>query len=207
MEKILRRNAKLVDITIFEDCNLEAYESIPIVFEVRSRLDLDELVASRGQGFLEHAVDPWWKDYDQCEEDRPSVLLSRFDSQSWGVLAAFHNGRRVGGAIIAWKSREFDMLQGRDDLAVVADLRVHPDWRGMGVGRKLFDAAVSWARERHCKGLHVETQDTNVAACRFYSAMGCELLSAAPKGYGDLIDEAKLVWCLCLKAKNADKPP
>jgi hypothetical protein len=42
--------------------------------------------------------------------------------------------------------------------------------------------------------LEVETQNNNVAACRFYAAMGCELRSIDRLAYPDLPDEAQLVW-------------
>ena len=38
------------------------------------------------------------------------------------------------------------MLEGRDDLAVFWALRVHPDYRGEGIGHQLFKAAVAWAK-------------------------------------------------------------
>jgi GNAT superfamily N-acetyltransferase len=37
------------------------------------------------------------------------------------------------------------MLEGRDDLAVLWALRVHPDYRSEGVGHQLFKAAVARA--------------------------------------------------------------
>jgi len=38
----------------------------------------------------------------------------------------------------------------------------------MGLGTKLIDVAVQWTKNGGMPGLMLETQDTNLAACRFY---------------------------------------
>lgn len=174
--------------------DLAAYESVSISFRMDSRVDLRQLIDTNGAAIIETPTQPRWKDYDESEEDRPSALPSRFDAANWGVLAAYEGNQRIGGAIIAIKTPGFDMLQGRDDLAVIVDFRIAKGFRGKGIGKALFRAAKDWAHQAGCSELHVETQDTNVAACRFYRAMGCALVSADPKGYGKEIDEAKLIW-------------
>jgi hypothetical protein len=58
------------------------------------------------------------------------------------------------------------MLNGRNDLAVLWDVRVHPEYRGRGVGHRLFTAAAEWARTRDCRVLKIETQNINAPACR-----------------------------------------
>lgn len=50
-----------------------------------------------------------------------------------GVLSAFDGPSRVGGAVVAWRTPGADMLEGRDDLAVLWDIRVHPEYRGRGI--------------------------------------------------------------------------
>ena len=67
------------------------------------------------------------------------------------------------------------MLEGRHDLAVLWDIRVAPSSRRRGVGAALFCAATEWAAATGYQELKVETQNVNVAACRFYGRHGCEL--------------------------------
>jgi len=89
------------------------------------------------------------------------------------------------------------MLNGRGDLAALWDLRVHPDWRGRGVGKALFARATSWARQQGCTQLKVETQNVNVRACRFYADRNCELRMIdrdAYAGHAQVGREAKLYW-------------
>lgn len=83
------------------------------------------------------------------------------------------------------------MLRGRRDLAVLWDLRVTQGCRS-GAGAALFGAATAWARERGCRALEVETQQINVAACRFYQRMGCSLAAVDRFAYVDLPEETQL---------------
>ncbi len=92
------------------------------------------------------------------------------------------------------------MLGGRDDLAVLWDIRVHPDWRGQGVGRRLFGRVVDWSRRRDCTQLKIETQNINVGACRFYGAQGCHLDGIIRGAYAEpaIAHEVMLLWWLDL---------
>ncbi|MHB8636927.1 MAG: GNAT family N-acetyltransferase [Fimbriimonadaceae bacterium] len=173
---------------------LAAYETVPISFEIRSRVDLEILRATSGATIAEIPTAARWKDYDAHARDRPTALAARFDMSSWLILSAFDEGGRRGGIIVAHNTPGCDMLDGRRDLAVPFDLRVDPAARGRGIGRTLFAYGVKWAQARGCTELRVETQDVNVAACRFYRAMGCELFSARAQGYGPELDEAMLIW-------------
>ena len=173
---------------------LAAYEAVRIAFEVRSRVNLDLLRSSNGATITEIPVIPRWKDYDECAEDRPTALPARFDMSNWLIVSAFESDRRLGGMIVAWNTPGCDMLEGRSDIVVLFDVRVHPAARGQGVGRLLFEYVVAWARTHACVELRVETQDVNVGACRFYRAMGCELHSVQEGAYGPELDEAMIIW-------------
>ncbi len=163
--------------------NLEAYARIPIAFTSASRLDLSAL---RERRLLEIPIDPFVKDYDALS--RPSRWPEEFDVHNWTLLLT--DG---GAATVAWNTPGVDLLEDRADLAVLWDLRVEPRRRGKGVGRALVEAAIEWAIERGCREMKVETQDINVAACRFYAAMGFILSEIVPGAYPGL-DEAMLLW-------------
>ncbi|OQA34163.1 MAG: TDP-fucosamine acetyltransferase [Betaproteobacteria bacterium ADurb.Bin341] len=60
-------------------------------------------------------------------------------------------------------------------FAHVEDIEVDAAHRNRGVGGLLMDAAVNWARERGLRGVSLETQDNNLAACRFYLKYGFRL--------------------------------
>ncbi len=167
--------------------DLSTYSQIPIAFRGRSRLDLDALIHGR---FVEVPIEPFTKDYDQLES--PSEWPRRFDVQNWVRLDA-----EGGSVVVAWNTPGVDMLEERDDLAVIWDIRVRPEQRGKGIGRTLVQAAEAWAREKTCTELKVETQDNNVAACLFYKTMGFQLKEIVPNAYPGL-EEAMLLWRKCL---------
>ena len=174
---------------------LPEYGLVPIAFWVRSRLRVELVHGGLGGVLLvEEQVDPYLKDYDDIRGEGPAYWLETFDLSRWGVLSAFEGSQRIGGAVVAWNTPAANMLEGRDDLAALWDLRVHPEHRGRGIGHQLFDCAVAWARGRRCSWFKVETQNINVPACRFYARQGCELGAINLHAYGDASDEAQLLW-------------
>ena len=148
-----------------------------------------------GIRLTEAAVEkPWVKDYDAIKGEGPTRWARRFDVSSWGLIAAYETDRRIGGAVIAFNTAGVHMLEARTDIAVLWDLRVQPDMRSAGVGSALFRAAEAWSIRRGCRTLKVETQNTNVPACRFYAHMGCSLGAMNRFAYPDLADETQLLW-------------
>ena len=73
--------------------------------------------------------------------------------------------------------------EGRNDLAVLPDIRVAPARRGRGLGSQLFSAACGWARDQGLRQLKIETQNINVQACRFYARQDCELRAIHRHGF------------------------
>jgi ribosomal protein S18 acetylase RimI-like enzyme len=89
----------------------------------------------------------------------------------------------------------------RPDLAVLWDIRVHPDYRRQGIAAQLFSSAVAWAQAKGCDQLGLETQNVNVPACRFYASQGCQLAAIHRYGYAGcpgVAHEALLLWYLDL---------
>lgn len=173
---------------------LEAYVTVPIAFEVRSILDVTPR-ATGGFACIERSVEPYLKEYES-----PETVRDSFDISKWGMVTAHVGGLRAGGALIAFDTPEMTILDGRNDLAVLWDLRVAPGYRGRGIGTALFRAAEKWAEERGCRELKVETQNINVPACTFYAHRGCELRAARPFAYVNFPDEVQLLWYKTLNA-------
>lgn len=172
------------------------YADVPIAFEVGSVLDIADAGHRPGEFMLtERGLDsPYVKDYDAIEGEEPARWATRFDVSNWGLLAARAEGRRVGGAVVAFDTPGLDMLEGRRDMAVLWDIRVSPEARGRGVGSALFRAAEAWAAARGCQQLKVETQNINVGACRFYARQGCVLAAVHRFAYPGLPDEVQMLW-------------
>ena len=176
---------------------LDEYARIPIAFEVRAVFDVELVQAGLGGICLrEHSVPPYVKDYDRL--DAPLTWPARFDLTHWNIFLALDiAGQPLGGAVLAWKTPGLDMLEGRQDLSVLWDIRVMPGKRRQRVGQQLFRHAVARSKEHGCTQMKIETQNINVSACRFYAAQGAQLGDIrrfAYRGEPALAGEVQLNW-------------
>ena len=177
---------------------------VPIRFRVTSVLRIEEVDGGFG-GFRlveETLEEPYVKDYDAYDPDEFTNLPKQFDLLHWAFFIAFDGDAPVGAATVAFDTPGLDMLEGRKDLAVLWDIRVHPDRRGEGIGAALFDRVVDWSRERGCVALKIETQNVNVRACRFYAKMDCRLRAIDRFAYARdprVAHETMLLWQLDLR--------
>ena len=64
------------------------------------------------------------------------------------------------------------MLKWWNQFGYVEDLVVNPEYRGLGIGRKLLERGIQWAHENNFPGVMLETQDDNVPACTLYQSCG-----------------------------------
>jgi GNAT superfamily N-acetyltransferase len=168
------------------------YARVPIAFMVEKVLEVSEAEGSTPVLSERKIAVPYVKDYDRVEH--PTTWPARFDVSRWGVLAAVNGEQRLGGAIIAVDTPGLALLDGRADLALLWDIRVSPGARRKGIGSALFDAVEQWARSRNCREVRVETQNTNLIACRFYERQGCELEVVNRRAYLEMPEEIQLLW-------------
>ena len=190
-----------------EISGLPAYASIPISYRVESLFRIEAVDHGLG-GFRlsEEKVDlPYLKDYDAggCDgsPETPLDWPRLFDISSWGIFMAYDGENPLGGAAVALHTAGVNMLEDRQDLAMLWDIRVRPENRGQGIGRQLFRRSASWAAAQGCRQLKIETQNVNVPACRFYARQGCELGGINCFGYAgcpSVAHEAMLLWYLDL---------
>ena len=183
--------------------NLTQYATVPMRLNVQSVFQIvpiDEGLG--GLALKEEKLDkPYVKDYDTDVGNAPSLWAGQFDLQNWGIFLGVEDGQSVAGMAIAYRTADHDLCEGRDDLAVLWDMRVHPDYKKRGLGTQLFQHGVLWAREQGCKQLKIETQNINVPACRFYAKQGCHLGSIHQYAYSatpQVQHEAMLLWYLDL---------
>jgi len=175
---------------------LGEYARISIAFTVDRILEVTLAHGGLGGIVLTETpvADPYVKDYDAIKGAGPTRWARHFDVSNWGLTWAHRDGARAGGAVIAFRTPGVHMLSGRDDVAVLWDIRVAPGQRGTGVGSALFRAAEGWAAARGCGWLKIETQNVNAAACRFYQRMGCTLGAVDRFAYPELPGEVQLLW-------------
>ncbi|HET9088736.1 MAG TPA: GNAT family N-acetyltransferase [Acidimicrobiales bacterium] len=176
--------------------SLREHAEIPIAYLVDKILEVS--VSDGGLGGIilqERAVDaPYIKDYDAIKGEGPTRWPKRFDVTNWGLIAVYESGTRVGGAVIAFKTPNLEMLGEESGVAALWDIRIRPDVRHSGIGSFLFRAVREWARARGCTQIRIETQNVNLPACHFYAGMGCVLESIKRFAYPELPEEAQILW-------------
>lgn len=175
---------------------LHEYARIPITFTVDRVLDVTTGDDGEGRFALsERRLDvPYEKNYDGIAGEGPLQWAPRFDLSNWALFVAWIANRTVGGATVALDTPGLTMLEGRRDLALLWDIRVTPDARRRGVGSALFQKVEAWAQLHGCRQLKIETQNTNVRACRFYERQGCRLQQIHRTAYPDFPEEVQLLW-------------
>jgi GNAT superfamily N-acetyltransferase len=184
-----------INICVDQSSVLSDYADIPIAFEIRHFLEVVPIESKSEFLLKERPVKiPFVKDYDAIPGAHPSEWAAQFDVSAWGFLSAQVSGNCVGRAAIATKTPSLAILGPSDDVALLWDIRVAPEFRGNGVGSALFGTAKAWAERQGCRELKVETQNINVAACRFYEKQGCKLVAVNSRVYDGLPDELQLIW-------------
>ena len=98
------------------------------------------------------------------------------------------------GAVLIIDDPAIDLLGDDPACALLWDLRVAPHVRTQGIGSALLQAAAYEATRRGARALCVETQQVNVAACRFYLRHGFRVKRATPGAYAQFPNEIQLVW-------------
>ena len=175
---------------------LPEYARVPIVFTVDRVLDVT--IRDDGPSRFELSERrlgvPYEKDYDAIAGAAPLQWPQQFDLSKWAFFVARVANRIVGGAAVAFDAAGLTMLEGRRDLAILRDIRVAPDARGRGIGSALFQRVEARAQLHGCRQIEIETQNTNVRACRFYEQQGCRLQAIHRGAYLQFRDEIQLLW-------------
>ena len=188
---------KQVDKTYFKQ-----YDSLPMRVNVTSYYMVKKL--NRGLGgfmIVETPVEPYVKDFCICEDESVTRWDKQFDISNWAFFMAFDGERPIGAATVASRTEEIKMLAGRNDLAVLWDIRVDGDYKEQGVGQILFDMATKWSREHNLVQMKIECQNNNVPAVKFYHKQGAILSMVDEYAYynePEFRHETQFIWYLDL---------
>jgi ribosomal protein S18 acetylase RimI-like enzyme len=178
--------------------NADIYDSIEMKVDVREIYEVlfDNL---NGVSFHKKAVEPYIKDFTQWENY--SSWKQQFDISNWYFYVAFDEGNPIGGAILCHHTPEIHMLEGRDDLGVLWDIRVNSIYKHQGIGQNLFNMVREKAKALGLKQLKIECQNNNVPAVDFYLKQGAHIGVIHKYAYfkeKDISDEVQLLMYLDL---------
>jgi ribosomal protein S18 acetylase RimI-like enzyme len=178
-----------------DDRSIEAYASVPIAFEVSEIVDVSTLRPESARFTWSPISPPWIKDYDALVPHGPLGWPSSHATDKWVFLAAYSDTtERLGGAVVVIDQDGIVALGGRPNYAILWDVRVAPALRRHRIGGALLSEVEVVARQAGCRGLEVETQDINVAACRLYAAHDFAITAVNPGAYHEAPTETQLIW-------------
>lgn len=101
-------------------------------------------------------VEPYVKDFCVSDEEGITRWEKQWDISNWAFFMAFDGERPVGGATVVSRTKEINMLSGKNDLAALRYIRVDDAYKHQGIGQELFDMAVKWSREQGLVQMKIE---------------------------------------------------
>ena len=126
-----------------------------------ARQGIDELVPHRGGGI-------WHRREAHPEPLETSVgTLVEDDGEDHLVVVG-----TVDDVVVAYAIVAIDTLHDGDRLAVVSDLYVDPEARGVGLGEAMMDLLIAWAREAGAVGIDALALPGDRATKNFFETAG-----------------------------------
>ncbi len=130
----------------------------------------------------------WDISYEALVAEILSGFVKSYDPAAEHAWIAEQDGRIVGSVFV---------VRAAADVAQLRLLYVEPDARGLGIGRRLVDACIAFARAKGFQTLTLWTNDVLASARKIYLAAGFQLTSEEPHhSFGkDLVGQT---WQLAL---------
>jgi len=121
------------------------------------------------------------------------VMATLFSHADFYCVVAESGGRIVGS----------NCLDERSLIAGIGPITVDPDAQNLGVGRKLMQAVMERARERHPAGMRLVQAAYHNRSLSLYSALGFDIREPLSCMQGTPL-ERKIPGCAVRPAQNAD---
>jgi ribosomal protein S18 acetylase RimI-like enzyme len=121
---------------------------------------------------FEHALDPRLPTGSDIVDDYVPQMLMRCKTCQGKIFMAEVAGDIAGYVTILTKVSSGELEDGDMEYGLVADLLVRKKHRSSGVGRKLLDAAETYARESDVKWLRIAALSDNRKAIELYISLG-----------------------------------
>jgi GNAT superfamily N-acetyltransferase len=124
---------------ILEEARVARRGDVPRIAEL-ARAAAIELSGLRGGGM--------WAQREARTQPVDASLAALVDDPDALVLVGSFDGAVVGFATV-----RLEVLRDGSNLAVLDEIYVEPEGRGVGVGEALMDAVLAWCGARGCRGI------------------------------------------------------
>ena len=151
-----------IELTEITEVNRDDFIFHPESFDVFGRLDP---IYSNGRWAYNEEL--FEKSYNKQYESYTSTQIGHYlmdDDKTAYVISL--NGDIAGRILLqsSWNG-----------YGHVEDLCVKKRYKRNGLGSELVAKGIEWGKKKGLSGLTLETQDVNLAACRFYHSIGFEI--------------------------------
>ncbi|EJQ95503.1 hypothetical protein IGW_01733 [Bacillus cereus ISP3191] len=172
-----------------ETNDLDNFPEIDDSFIVNARLMLSLSKVNRRIEYTVEDVPSYEKSY--LQNDNEELVYNEYINKPNQIIyiALLHN--QIIGFIVLKKNW--------NNYAYIEDITVDKKYRTLGVGKRLIAQAKQWATEGNMPGIMLETQNNNVAACKFYEKCGFVIGGfdfLVYKGLKMTSDEVAIYWYL-----------
>jgi GNAT superfamily N-acetyltransferase len=123
---------------------------------------------ARRQGMLYHEEFGWDHTFEALVAEILAAYIRNYDARHENAWITEREGEIVGSVFAVRQS---------DTVAKLRLLYVEPSARGLGIGARLVDECIAFARAQRYKTLTLWTNDILVAARRIYVAAGFKLVA------------------------------
>lgn len=108
----------------------------------------------------------------QAQKFGASQVLARLENPNTPTFVAVEDSRVVGYSFCELKIFDKHPVIADHKELFLEDLCVDENARGLGIGKKLYDCVIQYAREQGCHNVTLHVWSNNTQAVHFYEKMG-----------------------------------
>jgi aminoglycoside 6'-N-acetyltransferase I len=109
------------------------------------------------------------KDINKSYEDYIKFISKR-NNKDWKILLAVSSAQEPIGFIIGSVEKDNELVRGT--IGKFEDWFVEDEWRGLGVGKKLYNELEKWFKKKGCQQVMSDTWDGNKLSIKAHKELG-----------------------------------